>query len=144
MKYFKLLYKHLYKVYKVFSNLLFSIFIFGNFRIYLNNHLTIGLKYLKKKNILFPHPIGIVIGQKVSLGENCVIYQNVTIGAKDTKNYKVAGYPKIGKSVTIYPNSIVVGDITIGDNAIIGAGSVVFNNVDSDTIVAGNPAKKIK
>ena len=87
--------------------------------------------------ILFPHPVGIVIGQGVNIGKNCTIYQNVTIGSKNGK------YPKIGNNVIIYANSVVVGDITIGDNSIIGAGSVVLKSFPSNSIIAGNPAKII-
>ena len=47
-------------------------------------------------------------------------------------------------NVIIFANAVIIGKITIGDNAIIGAGSVVLNNVEANTVVAGNPAKLIK
>lgn len=132
------------KIVRFFKQMFYSVYYYRNIRICLNNHITRGIKYVFKKHTIFPHPIGIVIGQKVVLGSNCVIYQNVTIGAKDTENYKDAKYPEIGNNVKIYPNSIIIGDVTIGDGAIIGAGSIVLSNVEAYTIVAGIPAKFIK
>jgi len=138
------LYRKLHKAYYFIYNLFYSIFCLHNIRIFLNNHITVGLKYVKKRKTKFPHPIGIVIGQKVVLGDNCIIYQNVTIGSKNTANYKNSKYPVLGDNVTIYPNSIIIGDVKIGNNAIIGAGSLVLDDVEEDSIVAGTPAKKIE
>ncbi len=92
---------------------------------------------LKCKNLFFPHPFNIIIGKEASIGNNVKIYHNVTIGQKNGK------YPKIGDNVIIYPNSILIGDIKIGDNTIIGAGSVVISSFDNDSVIVGNPAKKI-
>ena len=120
-----------------------SLLFYKNFRIYFCNHLNVGIKYLHNQNVVFPHPVGIVIGGKVVIGKNCIIYQNVTIGTKDTINYKKADYPKIGDNVTVFANSIIFGGISIGENSIIGCGSVVFTDVPSNSIVVGNPAKII-
>ena len=89
-------------------------------------------------NMLFPHPIGVVIGDGVKIGKNCTVFQNVTIGKKNDL------YPTIGNNVTIYPGTVIVGNVKIGDNSIIGANSVVLHDVPPNTVVAGNPAKIIK
>jgi len=52
--------------------------------------------------------------------------------------------PTIGDNVYVYSNAIVAGDIVIGNNVTIGAGSVVLKSVESNSVVAGNPAKRIK
>lgn len=122
-------------------NSLLSIYCYRNIKIYLSNHLNIGIWTLYKKKTKFPHPIGIVIGFKVEIGYGCEIFQNVTIGTKDTQNFKEGHYPKIGNNVIIYPNSIIIGDIIIGDNVIIGAGSLVLTDIPSNVVVVGNPAK---
>ena len=80
------------------------------------------------------------VGSK-QIGENCQIWQNVTIGFDRPH---VGGIPTIGNNVRIYTGAIVVGNITIGDNAIIGAGSFVARNVPANAVVAGNPARLIK
>ena len=103
-----------------------------------NMNCITNIEYLKKQGTKFPHPVGIVIAKGVIVGKNCTIFQNVTIGCKKYKT------PVIGDNVCIYPNSIIFGDITIGDNAIIGAGAVVLKDVPANAVVAGNPAKVIK
>lgn len=100
-----------------------------------------NLKLLLKNGTIFPHPVGIVISKDAKIGTECRIYQNVTIGKKNGLNNEKA--PVIGNKVKIYPNSVIIGDITIGDNAIIGAGSVVIHDVPKNSVVAGNPAKII-
>ena len=84
------------------------------------------------------HGLGVVIGKGIVLGENVVIYQNVTIGGKD------GGVPIIGDNVKIFPNSVMVGNITVGEKSIIGACSFVNKNVPPNCVVARVPAKIIK
>lgn len=131
-------------VFNAFIDVYHSLIYYRTIKVYLCNHLTIGIKYLKHQNTSFPHPVGIVLGMKVRLGKNCVIYQNVTVGTKETKNFMVAPYPTIEDNVTIFANSVIFGDVTIGANSIIGAGSVVFTDIPRNSVVAGNPAKVIK
>ena len=103
-------------------------------------------KKLKDLNIDFPHPIGIVIASRCTLGKNCTIYQNVTIGAKSHELAKKGKkyFPTIGDNVTIYAGACVIGGIKVGNNAIIGANSVVVKDVPPNTIAVGNPARIIK
>lgn len=131
-------------IYLFFVELTASLIFYQTFKLYVSNHLTIGIYNLYKAKTHFPHPVGIVIGVKVKMGMNCEIYQNVTIGTKETSDFKNGKYPEIGNNVIIYPNSLIIGDIKIGENSIIGAGSVVLNDVPPNSVVAGNPAKFIK
>lgn len=87
-----------------------------------------------KENILFPHPIGIVIGEGVKIGKNCTIYQNVTLGRK---NKNVYAYPTIGDNVIIYSNATILGNIKVGNNATIGCNSVVLRDVNEGETVCG-------
>ncbi len=103
-----------------------------------------GLQTLLNNGTVFPHPIGIVIGKHAKIGKNCKIYQNTTIGNGKYNKERDRSIPIIGDNVTIYANCNIVGGIIIGDNAVIGAGSVVINDVEANTVVAGNPAKVIK
>lgn len=81
--------------------------------------------------------LGVVISSEAKIGDNCVIYQHVTIGAgKD-------GYPTIGNNVTIYSNTVIIGNIKIGDNTIIGACSFVNTDVPANTVYAGVPARSL-
>lgn len=103
-------------------------------------------KYLKERNIDLPHPIGIVIAQKATLGKNCVIYQNVTIGAKsrELSGLGKSQFPTIGDNVTIYAGACVIGGIKVGNNVVIGANAVVVKDVPDNSIVVGNPARIIR
>lgn len=98
----------------------------------------IGLNAKFGDKFSMPHPSGVVIGDQVIIGDFCTIYQNSTIGQKNGK------YPIIGNNVTIYPSSIIIGGINIGDNSIIGAGSIVMKDVEQGTVVAGNPARLLR
>jgi len=73
-----------------------------------------------------------------SAGKNLAIGPGVVIGKKSD------GRPIIGDNVTINGNSCVIGNVKIGNNAIIGAGSVVTKDVVENGIVAGNPAHLLK
>lgn len=96
--------------------------------------------YLNRGTV-FMHAVGIVISKYATIGNNCKIWQNVTIGAK---SFERREYPVIGNNVQIYAGACIFGNIKIGDNVIIGANSVVNKNIPSNSIVVGNPAKIIK
>lgn len=86
----------------------------------------------------FPHAFCIVIGEGVQLGAHCKIYNEVTLGQNSS------GYPIIGDNVIIYPGCRVIGNIHVGNNVVIGANSVVCNDVPDNAIIAGVPAKVIR
>jgi len=99
-------------------------------------------------SVLFAHKTGVTIGPGVKLGENIVIYQGVTIGAiginRDNELSVKGGYPTIEDNVIIYSYASVLGDITIGRNSVIGAYSLVLDDVPAFSIAVGIPAKVIK
>jgi serine O-acetyltransferase len=90
-----------------------------------------------KKGLFFCHGFSTMIGVN-TMGENCWINQQVTIGYVDK------GVPTIGNNVSIYAWAIILGEITIGDNSIIGAGAVVLKNVPADCMAYGNPMRIIR
>lgn len=83
----------------------------------------------------------VILNSEVSMGANCNLSQGVTLGGKDTGQYK--GVPRIGDRVYIGPNAVVIGRIDIGDDAAIGAGAVVTKPVPARAVAAGNPARVI-
>lgn len=113
-------------------------------RLEINYGVHISLKSKIGFGLKIPHAQGIIIGDGVVIGENVTIYHQVTLGGKNLGDAKVGNYPKIGNNVTIFSGAKLLGDIVVGDNSIIGANSVVTNNVESNSIYAGSPARKIK
>lgn len=88
--------------------------------------------------LFIQHGFSTMIAAK-SIGENCWINQQVTIGYKDNTEP-----PVIGNNVVINCGAKVLGSIHIGDGAIIGANAVVIRDVESDAVMGGIPAKRIK
>jgi serine O-acetyltransferase len=86
---------------------------------------------------LVHHINGVVLGEGVKIGNNFNLFQQVTIGQKNNE------YPILGDRVTVYPGSILIGKIEIGDDVLIGANSVVLKNVPMGEKVAGIPANSI-
>ncbi|MEY8212497.1 MAG: serine acetyltransferase [Gammaproteobacteria bacterium] len=88
--------------------------------------------------VIIPHPSGIVIHPDASVGVNCLIHQQVTIGVN-----RGGGVPRISGNVDIGAGAKIIGDITIGTHALVGANAVVVKDVEAYSIVAGVPAKVI-
>jgi serine O-acetyltransferase len=86
--------------------------------------------------LLIPHPNGIVIHSDVKIGPNCLILQQVTIGAIDD-----SGTPRIAGHVDIGAGAKVLGAIEIGAHAKIGANAVVISNVPANKTAVGVPAR---
>ncbi len=87
------------------------------------------------KRLFIDHGSGVVIGETTIIGDDCTIYQGVTLGTTGKiKEHK--RHPTIGNNVTIGCGAKVLGNIKIGNNVKIGAGTVVLNDVlDNNTIV---------
>lgn len=86
--------------------------------------------------LLIPHPNGIVIHPEAKIGPNCLIFQQVTIGAVDA-----TGVPVIEGHVDIGAGARILGNITIGTHARIGANAVVVNDIPANATAVGIPAK---
>lgn len=87
--------------------------------------------------LIIQHGFSTIINAK-KIGENCHIYQQVTIGFNGTEQ------PVIGNNVRICCGAKVIGGVNIGNNVVIGANAVVVKDVPDNVVVAGVPAKIIK
>lgn len=96
---------------------------------YIRNHYGIEVYYTTKigRRVVFGHQSGIVIHPKSEIGDDCLIRQNVTIGAVSDVRYRDA--PKLGAGVSVGCGAVIVGNVTIGDGAIIGPNTVVMTDV---------------
>ena len=94
-----------------------------------------------KGGVMIDHATGVVIGETAEIGSNVSIFQGVTLGGKGNE----AGdrHPKIKSGASIYASSTLLGNITIGENSVVAAGSLVLKDVEPNVSVAGIPAKII-
>ena len=92
--------------------------------------------------VMIDHATGVVIGETAKIDKNVSIFQGVTLGGHSfTQEDR---HPKIHEGVSIYASSTVLGNVQVGKNSIVAAGSLVLEDVPADSTVAGIPAKKIK
>ena len=87
------------------------------------------------------HGMGTTIHAKAVIGDNCKIFQNVTIGSKWTDGICEDEAPVIGDNVIIGAGAVILGNIKIGNNVIIGANAVVVSDIPDNSIAVGVPAK---
>jgi serine acetyltransferase len=98
-------------------------------------HTEIAHKVSLGKSIFLPHPFAIVMAEGTEIGDNCSIYHRVTFAEKGG----IHKGPKVGNNCVIGTGSVLIGNIVIGDNVKIGPNSVVLNNLESNVIAFGNP-----
>jgi serine O-acetyltransferase len=91
--------------------------------------------------IYIGHYGSIILEAQARIGHNCSLAQNVTIGTAPSAEGR--GAPTIGNRVFIGAHSVIVGKITIGDDAVVCAGSVVNKSVPARAVVMGNPARVV-
>lgn len=94
------------------------------------------------RRVFIDHGIGVVIGETTIVGDDVIIYQQVTLGGVSLDKGK--RHPTIGNNVVIGGGAKVLGNITIGDDSKIGANSVVVKDVPPDSTAIGVPARIIR
>ena len=92
-------------------------------------------------SVMIDHATGVVIGETAVIKKNVSIFQGVTLGGKGFE--RGDRHPKVEEGVSIFASSTILGNIRIGKNSIVAAGSLVLDDVDANTTVAGIPAKKL-
>jgi serine O-acetyltransferase len=91
------------------------------------------------KGVFIDHGMGVVIGETAIVGDYCLIYQGVTLGGTGKESGK--RHPTLGENVVIGGGAKVLGNLQIGNDVRIGAGSVVLRDVPSDCTVVGVPGR---
>jgi serine O-acetyltransferase len=94
------------------------------------------------RRFFIDHGMGVVIGETTVIGDDVLLYQNVTLGG--TGNEKGKRHPTIGNNVVIGTGAKVLGGISIGNNVKIGAGSVVVRPVPDNSTVVGIPGRVVR
>ena len=93
------------------------------------------------KRLFIDHGMGVVIGETSIIGDDCTLYQGVTLGGTGKQRGK--RHPTLGNNVVVGVGAKVLGDVTIGDHARIGGGAVVLRDVPAHTTAVGIPARSV-
>ena len=97
---------------------------------------TIGRRFF------IDHGMGVVIGETSEIGDAVLLYQGVVLGG--TTHEKKKRHPTLGNNVVVGAGAILLGDIVIGDEARVGAGSVVVTSLEPRTTAVGVPARVVR
>lgn len=92
--------------------------------------------------ILIDHGCGVVIGETTVVGDNCTIYQGVTLGGVGTQKGK--RHPTLGNNVTVGSGAKILGSFEVGDNCSIAANAVLLRQLDENITAVGIPARPVK
>ena len=94
------------------------------------------------KGLMIDHGMGVVIGETAEIGDNCTIYQGVTLGGTGKDVGK--RHPTLGNNVMVGAGAKVLGPLTIGDNSKVAANAVVLSEIPENSTAVGIPAKVVK
>lgn len=94
------------------------------------------------RRFFIDHAMGVVIGETTIVGDDCVLYQGVTLGGTGKECGK--RHPTLGNNVTVGAGAKVLGNITLGNNVKVGGNSVVVKDVPDDCTVVGIPGRIVR
>lgn len=94
------------------------------------------------KRLVIDHGMGVVIGETSVIGDDCLIYHQVTLGG--TTFQPIKRHPNLGNKVIVGAGAKILGPVTLHDGCRVGAASVVTKDVPAGAVVVGNPAKPVE
>lgn len=94
------------------------------------------------KNLFIDHGMGVVIGETAIIGDNCTLYQGVTLGGTGKDHGK--RHPTLGNNVLVGAGAKVLGPFRVGNNSRVAAGAVVLSEVPDDATAVGVPARIVR
>ncbi len=129
-----------YRIAHLFENL--GVFLLPRFISHLTRFLT-GIEIHPGakigKALFIDHGMGVVIGETAVIGNNCLLYHGVTLGA--TGKHRGKRHPTLGNNVSVGAGAKILGNIKIGNNVLVGAGAVVLKDVPANSTVVVIPAR---
>lgn len=94
------------------------------------------------KGLFIDHGMGVVIGETTEIGDNCTLYQGVTLGGTGKDHGK--RHPTLGNNVMVGSGAKILGPFRVGDNARVAAGAVVLDEVPANATAVGVPARVVR
>lgn len=94
------------------------------------------------KRPVIDHGMGIVIGETAEIGDDCLLYQGVTLGGTGKETGK--RHPTIGNNVLVGSGAKVLGPFKVGDNSRVAANSVVLREIPENSTAVGSPARVVR
>ena len=94
------------------------------------------------RRLIIDHGMGVVIGETAEVGDDCYLYHQVTLGGTSSEHGK--RHPTLGNGVIVGAGAKILGAITVGDNARVGANAVVVQAVGANETVVGIPARPVE
>lgn len=94
------------------------------------------------RRFFIDHGMGVVIGETAEIGDDCMLYQGVTLGGTSLKQIK--RHPTLGDGVTVGAGAKVLGPVEIGEQSAVGANAVVVKSAPPHSVLVGVPAKDRK
>ena len=94
------------------------------------------------KRLVIDHGMGIVIGETAEIGDDCLLYQGVTLGGTGKETGK--RHPTIGNNVLVGSGAKVLGPFKVGDNSRVAANSVVLREIPENSTAVGSPARIVR
>ena len=95
------------------------------------------------RRVFIDHGFGVVIGETAEIGDDCTIYQGVTLGGTSL-NKGMKRHPTLGRGVIVGAGAQVLGGFTVGDGAKVGSNAVVVKEVPAGATAVGNPARVVR
>jgi serine O-acetyltransferase len=93
--------------------------------------------------LYLPHPMGVVMGAGVRIGDNVTILQGVTAGTRTADLSQPQEFATIADGATLYANVVLIGGVTVGQGAVVGANSVVTRDIPPNSVAVGAPARVV-
>jgi len=93
------------------------------------------------KRVFIDHGMGVVVGETAEVGDDCTLYQGVTLGGTSLRQEK--RHPTLGNGVIVGSHAQILGPFRVGDGARIGAAAVVLTEVPDGATMVGNPARQV-
>lgn len=95
--------------------------------------------------LVIRHPVGIVVGRNVVAGRNLTLLQGTTLGQLNVGDAETgAEGPRLGDTVVVGANAVILGGIEVGSNSVVGASATVLQSVPSSSTVVGSPARIVR